>query len=325
MTFSFPPSPEWTSLDPIYQPIKLGGHTVPGVWAYMFPEEVRYFRVDPEVKSSCFNCPQVKDAGFHPSVRCCTVIPRIPNFLLGMALQGEPTKTLVESYIAGGFVLPEGSNISPAQLVTSLAYIVKPTRDTPTVVCPFLDWSSKQCKMYAFRSTVCSTFFCHHDRGEAGRIFWEDLQDLGSQIETALSQWALAEVGFDVAGYFKRFDTLSIASVSLTDAGASNWSLNSRQILWGEWFGREAELYRACADVIIQNKNDLYAIASRQSILQTIDYDHVLRTELEKTFPKHLVAEALPEGQPEKIENLRYSTQLSQRNLQMSRMPGVAE
>ncbi len=310
-----------TAIDPIYQAIKFGAHTVPGIWAFMFPEEVKYFRVDPEVKSSCFNCPQVKDAGFHPKVRCCTVIPRVPNFLLGMALHTDPTKSLAEAYIAGGFVLPEGSNITPTQLVTSLAYIVKPSRDAPTVICPFLNLESKECGIYAYRSTVCSTFFCHHDQGENGRIFWEDLQDLGSQIETALAQWALAEIGFNVPAYFQRFDSLAGNHEFCSDEDSAAWSLSSRKLLWGEWFGRERELFLACAQVVIENKQDLYEIAARQTILQTKDYDHFVRIELEKTFPKALVEEALPEGTPEPIQNLRYSVQLSQRNLQMSRLP----
>lgn len=313
------------ALDPIFQPIKLGLHTVPGVWAYMFPEEVKYFQVDPEIKSSCFNCPQVKDAGFHPSVRCCTVIPRVPNFLIGMALRNEPTRALVQSYIDGGHVLPEGSNISPKQLLASLSYIVTPDRENPTVVCPFLNLASKQCGIYAFRSTVCSTFFCHHERGDEGRIFWEDLQDLGSQIEAALSQWALSEIGFDREAYFQRFNSLGADPESCSESGATGWSTISRRLLWGDWFGREAELYNACADVIVRNKEDLYAIASAQTILQTKAYDDSVRKELVKTFPEDLVAEALPDGNPEKIQNLWYSLQLSHRNLQLSRLPRSSE
>lgn len=298
---------------------------MPGIWAYMFPEELAYFKVDPESRSSCFNCPQVKDAGFHPSVRCCTVIPRIPNFLLGMSLYEEPTQSLIESYIAEGFGLPEGSNISPKQLLTSLAYIVKPNHDVPTVICPFLNLESKQCRMYAFRSTVCSTFFCQHDRGEAGRLFWEDLQDLGSQIEAALSQWALTEIGFDREAYFQRFNALGAISESCSDSGSNAWSLSSRKLLWGEWFGREAELYRACAEAVIRNKHDLYAIASREIILQTKDYDASVRGELAMSFPPDLVAEALPDGSPERIQNLWYALQLSHRNLQLSRMAPAPE
>src|SRR5687767_11630704 len=40
----------------------------PGIWRYMLPEDVLYFRVDAEQGSSCFNCPQVKAFGFHPAI-----------------------------------------------------------------------------------------------------------------------------------------------------------------------------------------------------------------------------------------------------------------
>ncbi|MBC7659931.1 MAG: hypothetical protein H7249_09505 [Chitinophagaceae bacterium] len=307
------------SLDPVFEPIKLGAHTVPGLWRYMFPDDVMYFRVDPETKSSCFNCPQVKAAGFHPSVRCCTVIPRVPNFLLGMALFDSRTEPMITDYIAKGYVLPEGCNISPSQLSASLSYIVKPDRDKPTVICPFLNRESKACRLYSYRTTVCSTFFCHHDRGDEGRIFWEDLQDLGSQIEAALGQWALGEVGFDVASYFNRFNSLGLSLDSSNDPGSDAWSESSRKLLFGDWYGREGDLFKRCADVVIAHKDQLYAIACRQNILQTATYDEATRKELLKNFPAYLVSEALPEGTPETIQSLWYSVQLSHRNLQLSR------
>lgn len=305
--------------DSIYQPIKLGAHTVPGVWAYMFPDDVKYFKVDPEKKASCFNCPQVKDAGFHPGVRCCTVIPRIPNFLMGMALHDKVTAPLIGAYIDGGFVVPEGSNITPKQLIASLAYIVKPNRADPQIICPFLDQESRACQVYAYRSTVCSTFFCHHDHGEAGQLFWEDLQDLGSQIEAALAQWAMSEIGFDREAYFQRFNELQLDAQSSCKSDSDAWSEDVRRHLWGEYFGCEREFYKACADVVVANKKDLYEIASRQKILQTVAYDNTLRLELESRFPAELVSEALPIGEAESIKNIWYSTQLSQRNLQLNR------
>jgi len=307
------------ALDPIYEPIQLGSHIVPGIWRYMLPEDVFYFRVDPEKLSSCFDCPQVKAHGFHPSVRCCTYIPRVPNFLLGMALQDPATSGLVKHFIEAGFAIPEGSQFSPEQLSRSLQQLTTTDRSQPLIVCPFLDQASKRCQIYAYRSGVCSTFFCIHDQGEEGAHFWEQLQDLVTQVETALSQWALQEIGFDLEAYFERFNALGSQLESGSDPHSFAWSVEARKHLFREWFGREQELYTSCADLIIRNKQDLYSLAGQQKLQQTKGYDEALRQSLAGKFPAHQIAESLPEGDPVSIKNIWYGVQLAHRNLQLSR------
>ncbi|MCX6130209.1 MAG: hypothetical protein NTX25_14235 [Proteobacteria bacterium] len=309
----------------IFEPIKLGAHTVPGIWRYILPDDVFYFQVDPETQSSCFDCPQVKKFGFHPSVRCCAFIPRVPNFLLGLALATESTRAMVESYIQDGYALPEGSQLSPVQLLESLRQISPEAKTGPLLVCPFLDLNSKHCRLYAFRNGVCSTFFCIHDRGEEGLIFWEHLQDLVSQIETALSQWALTQAGFDLDAYFRRFNSLSETLELCTEKGNKAWSLEARKFLFQEWFGREIELYQKCAALVIEHKDQLYAIACRQKLFQTTAYDDAARALLLKSFPAHLVSETLPEGEPVSIGSIWYSVQLAHRNLQLSRLTANAK
>lgn len=309
------------SLDHVFQPIKLGVHIVPGIWRYMLPEEVFYFRVDPERKSSCFDCPQVKAKGFHPSVRCCTYIPRVPNFLLGMALLATDTQKMVEDFVTSGYAIPEGSQHSHLQLIASLEHVSpSDSLKSNSIVCPFLDLKSKQCRMYSFRSGVCSTFFCIHDDQVEGREFWEHLQDFVSQIETALSQWVLSEIGFDVEAYFARFNLLSAeidaSSAPLTKA----WSQMARKILFAEWYGREVAMFKRCAELVIENKNNLYELASKQKLLQAKTFDDTARQTLREKFSAHLVAESLPVGEPMPIKDIWYSVQLANRNLQLKRI-----
>jgi len=309
------------SLDAIFQPIRLGAHIVPGIWRYMLPEDVFYFRVDPERKSSCFDCPQVKASGFHPSVRCCTYIPRIPNFLLGMSLFATGTQQMVADFIAAGHAIPEGSQHSHLQLIASLEHI-SPSHNSQanSVVCPFLDLNSKQCRMYAFRNGVCSSFFCIHDQKIEGLEFWEHLQDFVSQIETALSQWALSEIGFDLETYFSRFNQLSKEIDASSIPKTKAWSEMARKILFDDWYGNEISLFKRCAEVVIDNKNNLYEIASKQKLMQAKTFDDAARATLLKSFSSHLVAESLPIGEPVPITDIWYSLQLANRNLQLKQI-----
>lgn len=291
----------------LLDPIALGNHQVPGLWRYMMPEEVLYFRVDAEARSSCFQCPKVKEAGFHPNVRCCTVIPRVPNFLIGLGLLAGSAP--LEAALERGLFLPEGLIISPRDLVKSLNYIVKPDRESPSVVCPFLELDSKRCGIYAFRTTTCSTFFCKKDRGEASEHFWSDFADFGSQVESALSQWALAEVGFDLAKYFQTLDELEFD----TD---EPWSSSVREKLYGGWSPRD--LFRATAEVILRHKHELFKRASGFKPYQAKGFDARLRALLQDRLPFHLIDEALPLGEAESIASLWYQMQLSARNLQLA-------
>lgn len=296
-------------LQDFLSPIKLGAHTVPGIWRYMFPEDLMYFRVDPEVRSSCFNCPKVKDAGFHPDVRCCTVIPRVPNFLLGMASLSGSIE--VQKLLERGLVLPEGLLITPHDLRRSLEFIVKPNPGLPKIFCPMLDQASKRCRIYAFRNTTCSSFHCSHDRGIHGGEFWASIADLGSQIETALAQWGLEQIGFDLKEYFRVLDDTEFDF-------SPAWSAELREVLFGKWYGQEEKLFREIARLMFENRSRLFEIASAFKPMQSPGYDARLRVRLAGEFPADLLDEALPVGEAESLNSLWYSAQLSHRNLQLA-------
>jgi Fe-S-cluster containining protein len=307
--------------DSILQPIRLGAHLVPGIWRYMLPEDVLYFRVDPEVRSSCFNCPQVKAHGFHPGIRCCSYIPRVPNFLLGLGLKDATVRPVVQNFIAQGYSIPEGSQVSPQHMEKSIGFL-SGKLPQGSVICPLLDQNSKKCQIYAFRNAVCSTFFCYNDQGEAGATFWESLTDLVTQVETSLAQWALEAVGFDLDAYFERFESLAQDIQACSHPETGTWSEQARQQLFGNWFGREEELFLACADQTIAHKTELFEIAGRHKLRQTPGYDAIIRQRLGPLYSHSLIGEALPDGEPVPVSNLWYSTQLAHRNLQLHRMQG---
>ena len=309
----------FVNISSLQKTIRLGTHDVPGIWRYMLPEDVLYFRVDPEAGSSCFNCPQVKAQGFHPSVRCCAFYPRIPNFLLGLALLDPATCDPVTAYVRDGFVIPEGSQVAPQQMRQSLEQVAHYPAE-PKVICSFLDQPSKQCRLYAYRNGVCSTFFCQHDYGNSSVLFWDSLQDLVAQIETALSQWALQEVGFDLDAYFSRFDELALRLSDCNQEGGPAWSEWARQLLFQDYFGREVELFKACAQLVFDHRERLFDIASTFPLRQTEGYDRALRALEKEHHSAHLIEESLPEGVPVSVEAIWYGVKLNYRNLQLAKI-----
>jgi len=302
-------------------PHYLGKHLVPGVWRHFFPEEFLHFKFPDERFANCSRCPMVVSDGFNPIYKCCTHIPRVPNFLLGLALLDKEAAPLIERMIENGFATPEGTVVTPGQARAALAQNAAGNFGKKLdAKCDFLDKKTGRCGIYLYRNSVCSTFFCKSDLDSSGVEFWERVQGMAGQIETALSQWAMVHVGIDVESYFKRFDELSLNMISDTES-SWNWSEHERGVLWGEWQGREKEFYIRCAEIFKENINDLYDIACNVAILEPELYEARFRESLSQDLRKEL-DEEVSRGAPVPIENLWYKLNLSHRNLWRLPEPG---
>lgn len=306
--------------DPLHRPLRLGAHMVPGFWRFLFADDPSELRYPSECRSTCANCPKVAQEGFHPDYRCCTYHPTIPNFLLGLALENAETAPLIDALIAESFATPEG--LQPTAAQTHAALVQRAANDfgkEHAVVCRFLDAASGRCRMYAYRNGVCSTFFCIHDQGDDGREFWAKLQAAASQAETALAQWAMQAAGFDVAAYFARFDSMSHDVAAHTAAVGQAWTDEARKTLWGDWFGRERELYLACAALIRTNKERLGELADSVTLRSADAYDLAFRASLPEGLRDELDANGITAGQPVPPADLWYMFKLAHRNLWASK------
>lgn len=255
--------------DPIHEPLQLGGQFVPGVWRYLLPDDLLALRLPSERRASCGACPKIASDGFRADYRCCTYHPRIPNFLLGLALESgrEVATKAVRDLVAQAFVLPEGTERSPAKWLA----ILRQERDDAYgkddhVLCPLLDTSNGFCRVHAFRNSVCSTYFCLFDHGAQGSRLWEVLLEYVSGAESALAQWALSAAGFDVPAYFARFDGLADDLDAANGARDDCWSDAALKLLWGDAYGHEEELLRATARAVSANRDDLRHLVEQTTI-----------------------------------------------------------
>ncbi|MFY7929022.1 MAG: hypothetical protein ACOVS5_09125, partial [Oligoflexus sp.] len=244
----------------LFQAFTLGSQTFPGIWRSMMPKELLDLTFPHERRATCSSCPKACYAGFRPDYRCCTYHPRVANFLLGLATATERGDAAFDRALQRGLLLPEGFYAAPAQWIDFMRDQAEDLYGKSSrVLCPLLDTASGLCDIHAFRNAVCSTFFCYNDHGEAGSLFWTQLQTLGSQVEMILSQWALRRVGFDVDRYIHELDRMveDLALVSTQEG----WSARALQRLWGDWHGRERQLYRSCAEVILDHQHELWNLA----------------------------------------------------------------
>ena len=224
-----------------------------------------------EVEATCGDCAMVPAPGdapdaasraFDPSVKCCTFLPRLPNFLVGRTLldrtaSGRLGRATVEARLAARQgVTPLGLGV-PEEY--SARYRHAGDHDgfgrTPSLRCAhYLDEDGGRCGVWRNRASVCSTWFCKHVRGAVGHDFWvEALQPLLLSVEHALARWCVLELDLGIDA-LRRLFPASVGEHASRPVGADlDHQPHAYETVWGEWLGREAELFRASARLV----NDL--------------------------------------------------------------------
>lgn len=263
--------------DPIYESYTLGPHKVPGYWQFLLPKVVQAYRLPSERRATCANCPMIAARGFRPDYRCCTYLPLVPGFAVGLAMQQGRARERLELLISQGFMTPEGLVPSPLARFHFKRQDALGLYGKGETLCHLLDPTTGHCGIYAFRNGVCSTFFCIHDHGDVGDEFWGSLRDLVCHLETAVQQWALREVGFDVQRYMTALDALADAPLAASDTQTRAWHGDVLAGLWGEWRGREATLFLSLADLVKQHRGELARIAERQTVIEPMIFEAALR------------------------------------------------
>lgn len=282
----------------------------------MLPDDLEFMRFPSECQSTCSACPKVKEENFHPDIRCCSYHPRVSNFLLGLALQDPETAPLIEKAITDGYATPEGLQSSPVELRRSLSFAASPERgEGEGIVCRFLDAKNRRCGIYNYRDSVCATFFCKHDQGDLGYETWRSLQSVAGQTESALAQWAMTQAGMDVGAYVARFDAMASDMPRLSVLTETSWPIDVRKALWGEWYGREAEFYRSCADHVRQGRDSLLTVLESWAIQSPRRYEQAFLDSLPPNLRAEMLNDGVISGEPMLISDLWYQFKLANRNL----------
>lgn len=303
--------------DPLLSTWKLGSHHVPGIWRFMLPNDLRDLELPSERRSTCGSCPKVIAEGFDRAYKCCTYHPRVPNFLLGLGLSIPESRPFIIEHIDGGFVVPEGATSTPRQWLDAVLIGAESSYGrTETVRCQFLDQQLGRCGIYPVRNSVCSSFFCLNDHGQTGTEFWDRLQEMVSQVEAALAQWCLEEIGFDMHTLIGIYERHSEAIDQVSDAHTKAWRTEIRQELFGEWYGREVDLFWRCADLVRKNREDLYSIAQQVKILEPSKFEKALVNQVPQSASSAIDPSYMVEGgEPARIDDMWYVTKLAHRQL----------
>ncbi len=219
-----------------------------------------------ETKATCDNCAMCAKSDqstptsltfFNPKIKCCTYMPDLHNFLVGRILAEPnpdfvPGRAALEARLEAGFgVTPFGLAPSPTQALlynNSLGF-----GRAETLRCPYYIEEGGKCGVWRHRDTVCSTWFCKHNRGATGLNFWQHIQHLLSTVEDVLTNWCVAELDLGLPALQILFQAPQQALPRIPLSAAQLDGQVDRPVyqrIWGRWLGRERNFYLECARLV---------------------------------------------------------------------------
>lgn len=179
---------------------------------------------------------------FHPSVKCCTYLPELPNFSVGRILRDE-SAALATGRRSVLDRIAAGNGVTPLGLEQTREFRERYRPDDPSFGrepryrCPHFETGTGQCGIWPYRESTCSTWSCKHDRGALGQAYRAALRELLKEVERQLAWWCATEMGLE-APALAQLASLPVNPLA-AESGAGPW---------GTWKGRPEEWYTACAE-----------------------------------------------------------------------------
>lgn len=223
-----------------------------------------------ETKATCQQCamcppapgvaaPALASAFFNPQTKCCTYLPRLPNFLVGHIL-ADNTSDLREGRASVEQRIQRRVAVTPLGLekdtLFRLLYRAGNTATfgkSRTLRCPHYLEEGGRCGIWRYRESTCLTWFCKYERGAVGLRFWHTLRQLLWTVEESLTRWCIQQLDLGT----EALRLLLIPAPQFADPPQlesqdldGTMDLTRYQMLWGTWAGREREFYRACAALV---------------------------------------------------------------------------
>ena len=261
-----------------------------------------------ETRATCNDCAMCdKSTGsqkipsnmFNPQSKCCTYLPILPNYLVGMILADEDPamaagRATVERRIQAGIaVTPKGLEWPLKVRAQYTQMEVLAFGRAQTLRCPhYLNEQGGLCGLWKYRNSICSTWFCKYVRGAVGRNFWETSKQLLDTIETELSRWCAVQLGLDDSALPHLLKPLlmpgQLPELKLEDVEEQVDHEKQRQV-WANWQGREREFYLACGELVSKLKlADVLAICGSEVQVRSRLTQKAYRTLMGTEVPERL-------------------------------------
>lgn len=240
--------------------------TLPPLYAAWI-DELLGGSIPAETDATCHDCAMCAGPGapppgvvfFKPETKCCTYVPTLRNFHVGLILSDDDPpfasgRATVEARLdARVSVTPAG--IGPLPVQAALYQLGGPRAFgmNRTLRCPhLLEVDGGRCGIWRYRNAICATWFCKHIRGPVGKRFWQALERLLTTVEHQLARWCISELDLDgeAVAHFVASDSRdgTIAFDAAKLDGVVDES--AYRAMWGEWCGRERQFFQKAGDLV---------------------------------------------------------------------------
>ena len=211
-----------------------------------------------ETKATCSNCVMCQPANkmdgpnnitFNPATKCCTWLPELPNFLVGRILSDD-SPDMREGRISVEERLRKGAAVSPLGFAQDTVFKLAREEErgyfgrNSALRCPHYIEEGGRCGIWKHRYSVCSTWFCKHERGAAGRKFWNVIKHLLCIVENNLAAWCAYQL--DV----KTEMLANLLTQPRSLLGDDYIAPKFYRAVWGKWAGHEQDFFKECASLV---------------------------------------------------------------------------
>jgi Fe-S-cluster containining protein len=234
---------------------------IPAFYHSFLPDIIK-LNIPEETIATCDNCILCQSSQSpYLTTKCCGYYPKLPNYIVGAILcdQDKTTDTGREKLLGQ---ISNRTGTTPYGVLPSAKYKAQrkvdvldrdfgnPSGETmESLKCPY--YNDGLCDIYKYRENICFTFFCHSVGGASGILFWEKISSYFKMIESNLSQYVMAKMGWPASKI--KTESVSASQLNLADQDGKLIPGNYSQ-LWGEWEGKEVEFYVKCFE-LFKNMN----------------------------------------------------------------------
>lgn len=218
-----------------------------------------------EVNATCNNCAMCQQEGqpaipgvdyFRPESKCCTYHPKLPNYLVGGLLM-DTNPALDEGRNRIRQKIAQGIEITPLAIAIPKKFSVLQKMGgnesfgrASSMICPYYVKDGGLCSIWKFREAVCSTYFCKTVAGSAGIKFWKLVRAYLVHIQDALMWYSLHTMNWNTEALWEYVTSRENDNLDPNDLDERRPNDQTYKKLWGDWTGREEELYKECFRIV---------------------------------------------------------------------------
>ncbi len=217
--------------------------------------------IPPEPFSDCLNCPMITKEGvepgkdlnrpFSPYTKCCTFIPRLPNYMAGAILSdpdpqmNEGRKRLAAKIASGAGVYPNGVYPTPAWHRYYIENGPLEFGRNREMLCPYFTEGKYNCTIWKYRESICALWFCKHLAGIRGRKFWNAVIGYMKFMQDSLINVSAHLCGLQAIDPYNEGERPRYEEPVNSEEAVRRYA-----DLWNDWKGREEQYYIRCFEIV---------------------------------------------------------------------------